>query len=1104
MPVVFRPSGRPNAAVALGSCIIGWFPLLLIFSQFDVTTSSKLNSKEEWSSLSQLQAEFSVPDPRGVFFLKNRAFDSQSGRQNSTETFSEVLIGIVNPANHVVQASYGPFSVEQDTLKQNTSKKYYSHVDIATYMVKSTVRASSSVVKVLFHITHGLETHNNGATSTNLNKEVPCLKLYLLYNEHEQTAACKPHGRKLICLLEVEIPNSWWIEMETGGHDQIKVYYTIEDYEENSSCQQSSGNSIRLGKLSDNGKEPQLYRVGDVTMMRSDPEFKLVKDNPHIWLEVPQEDLFPGTKFVISALLLPNSTLSSFSIKAKAKKGIRFSSISPHDGHGWDFDFTFNDKQSSVLMFHGVYTESDSRPTESVNICDFEFEVENMTSASAGSPHVSWRIDDRLNEESVPTRISTVFSRNTGMIEALVPLRKEKNLVNTALLNGEKVSSPLSIIRIGYSNEMEDVTNTAKCVSMNPTVLQAAADCSNVYLDGTENDGALSVNIKVTYNGITEDVTYTVWVPELPLTVTLTDEKLSLIKSWKVPEMDLMNRFPRNTDFSNPTSLLKEDTGRDHERNYRCHLRYQDSEVDVYTRFYAPHEDTDSRAYLFNESLMQRVTSLLSDQLKISDKTIAVLNGRKVIGHSPGIAQVEVLAPSSNDILGSQQFSVAGDKVSVIDLQVNLVTGLALTTKKYGSLDDVIETKAVAQRALFAESQKGFIDITVFFDDGKTMSLMNANVMEYSVDMTSLNNIVAPSPTDHPPGLIALAEGTTGVVLKLKLPEFCQKPNKPSSNELKETVLYVSVEFTIDGRRKIMNKTRNEFDPGILHTEPNTGLFSEEESKESEEEGPKNPSREDNHGIIPIDKLTIPNAEYDPNENDDYELAHPSTLPSRRRGLSELEIGMYALLGIFCLAIIVFLINCILFAARYKSKRIPNDGRTVGNTHDWVWLGKPADCSQMNGSLHETIPLEMACSANHGEDAQAEGKGSDEGEGEGSEQGSEGHDGGNSVSGDQGNEDTPSSGRRNHDLESGYHSKSGSQEIRITINPGHCEEEEDDDNDGDEDSVTETVIANIINTDPAAMEAGDSPKSSVHFSSHEKVNADELLPHSEHLRETQA
>lgn len=52
--------------------------------------------------------------------------------------------------------------------------------------------------------------------------------------------------------------------------------------------------------------------------------------------------------------------------------------------------------------------------------------------------------------------------------------------------------------------------------------------------------------------------------------------------------------------------------------------------------------------------------------------------------------------------------------------------------------------------------------------------------------------------------------------------------------------------------------------------------------------------------------------------------AGESELTQSTRGLSDLEIGMYALLGVFCLAILVFLINCVSFAFRYvyKSQKV--------------------------------------------------------------------------------------------------------------------------------------------------------------------------------------
>ncbi|KAG8515020.1 Transmembrane protein 132D [Galemys pyrenaicus] len=59
------------------------------------------------------------------------------------------------------------------------------------------------------------------------------------------------------------------------------------------------------------------------------------------------------------------------------------------------------------------------------------------------------------------------------------------------------------------------------------------------------------------------------------------------------------------------------------------------------------------------------------------------------------------------------------------------------------------------------------------------------------------------------------------------------------------------------------------------------------------------------------------------------------------KGLSDLEIGMYALLGVFCLAILVFLANCATFALRYRHKQLPlEEQEGVSHAHDWVGLSR--------------------------------------------------------------------------------------------------------------------------------------------------------------------
>ncbi|XP_067376136.1 LOW QUALITY PROTEIN: transmembrane protein 132C [Channa argus] len=62
------------------------------------------------------------------------------------------------------------------------------------------------------------------------------------------------------------------------------------------------------------------------------------------------------------------------------------------------------------------------------------------------------------------------------------------------------------------------------------------------------------------------------------------------------------------------------------------------------------------------------------------------------------------------------------------------------------------------------------------------------------------------------------------------------------------------------------------------------------------------------------------------------------------RPLSDLEIGMYALLGVFCLAILVFLVNCISYVVKFRHKKPPSHGQEpTGHRHDWVWLGTDAE-----------------------------------------------------------------------------------------------------------------------------------------------------------------
>lgn len=63
------------------------------------------------------------------------------------------------------------------------------------------------------------------------------------------------------------------------------------------------------------------------------------------------------------------------------------------------------------------------------------------------------------------------------------------------------------------------------------------------------------------------------------------------------------------------------------------------------------------------------------------------------------------------------------------------------------------------------------------------------------------------------------------------------------------------------------------------------------------------------------------------------------------RALSDLEIGMYALAGVSCLAILAFLLNCSSHNLCFQKHKSPvqtgpgPSGDPKDHKHDWVWLG---------------------------------------------------------------------------------------------------------------------------------------------------------------------
>lgn len=87
------------------------------------------------------------------------------------------------------------------------------------------------------------------------------------------------------------------------------------------------------------------------------------------------------------------------------------------------------------------------------------------------------------------------------------------------------------------------------------------------------------------------------------------------------------------------------------------------------------------------------------------------------------------------------------------------------------------------------------------------------------------------------------------------------------------------------------------------------------------------------------------------------------------RAMSDLEIGMYALVGVSCVAILAFLLNCASYNLCFRNHKTPiqsppvPSGEPKDHKHDWVWLGSNSQSAPVPGASTQVSTLK--CEAHH-------------------------------------------------------------------------------------------------------------------------------------------
>uniref|UniRef100_A0A5F8GIX3 Transmembrane protein 132D n=1 Tax=Monodelphis domestica TaxID=13616 RepID=A0A5F8GIX3_MONDO len=544
-----------------------------------------------------------------------------------------------------------------------------------------------------------------------------------------------------------------------------------------------------------------------------------------------------------------------------------------------------------------------------------DIEIEELSDLPA-TQLVTWQVE-YPGETTSDLGVSKIYVSQKDLI-GVIPLAMEAEILNTAILTGKTVAVPVKVVSVEEDGTVTDLLESVECRSSDEDVIKVSDRCDYVFVNGKEMKGKVKVVVNFTYQHLSSPLEMTVWVPRLPLQIEVSDTELNQIKGWRVPIVS--NKRPvRDSD----------DEEEDERRGKGCALQYQHAMVRVLTQFVAEASDSGGQlAHLLGSDWQVDITDLVNNFMQVEEPRIAKLQGGQVL-------------------IGQE---------------------LGMTT-----------------------IQEAAISCWIQFSDGSVMPLDIYDVKDFSLVVTSLDEKVVSihqDPTFKWPVIAAEMEEGQGALVKVEMviSESCQKSKRKSV--LAVGTGNIKVKFGQNDANPNTSDSRHGGGRGHLETHasdrrskttwqermrPDGQFFGNFSLDRMEGRGAttdrsiywKKDKQEnlldDNSHLqtIPMDFTSFP-AQVDlPRNNGELE---ENDLVQTPRGLSDLEIGMYALLGVFCLAILVFLINCVTFALKYRHKQVPfEEQEGMSHSHDWVGLSNRTEL--LEHQLHFPSPQEEQITA---------------------------------------------------------------------------------------------------------------------------------------------
>uniref|UniRef100_A0A674JPC0 Transmembrane protein 132A n=1 Tax=Terrapene triunguis TaxID=2587831 RepID=A0A674JPC0_9SAUR len=873
-----------------------------------------------------LPAELKVLDVPDHFRLQrvDRYLPGNASLGSRSETY--LLLHRRPTAKPLIQATYLPFTAQQAVPAADPHHRYSSAAwDVRAVSIEGTVSPAEPYARVLFHL--------KGQDWLPGRHDLPCISLHAFHQTWAVHGACRLQAPLGVCVVELEFPPRWFSATHPSSHSQRRA----------AELTHHAGPRERSRSGAEGTKE-RLHYVGAVELRARDPPRRQeVRLDDNVLIRVPDMALRPGQLFTATLILQQNFTADLLTLRIKVKKGLQVLAARPAVPEAWTakLDKFKGSKHHTALV-------TCRRAADFPEFLYLDLVVENGTSGLASTRPVTWQVEyPGQDPEAEKDKMVWEIQVSERDVRALVPLVKEQEIVNTAPLTGIPQAVPVKLVAVEMGGAVFEVTEQMGCESANKQVLKVTDACNSVYVGGKENRGARGARVDFWFRRLHASLLFTVWVPLLPLRIELTDTTLEQVRGWRVSGA---------APDSGPVE--PEEAGEEAERRARgCRLQYQRAGVRFLAHFVAhPLDGGRHLTYMPSPDWLLDVSHLVGGQAKVQDPRVATLEGGSVvIGREPGVTSVEVRSPVSDSILGEQTLVVSDEKVAVSELQAQLVSGLSLALNMEPGHPDILTATCQALSALHSPKQEAALSVWLAFTDHTLAPVELYGWRDVALSVSSLDPSVAWVRQDEElarPLIVAEGPGQ-GPLLQLGLhtADSCRKGKHRAPLAAGTAWLEVGVSQrlpTPGGPRPRDPRPESPFQRAEGRAPAGVGPDL------TKFEGPQGGTSSEEDG---------------PGEEEEEEMVKA---PER---VTDLEIGMYVLLGVFCLAIFIFLVNCIVFVLRYQRKEPPDAGLgpapSTQQPHNWVWLGTDQEelsrqldrCSQWEAEAPEVTGPDGGVSA---------------------------------------------------------------------------------------------------------------------------------------------